>query len=31
MALQKLAELGYGEDIYKLALLNDRQRSDLVV
>ncbi len=26
-----MAELGYGEDIYKLALLNDRQRSDLVV
>eukprot|EP00347_Sterkiella_histriomuscorum_P022347 403330799 len=26
----KLAELGYGEDIYKLALFNDKQRQDLV-
>lgn len=25
-----MAELGYGEDIYKLALLNDRQRYDLI-
>ena len=28
--LQKLAELGYGEDVYKLALLSERQRQDLV-
>jgi len=27
---QKLAEMGYGDDIYKLALLSTNQRNDLV-
>lgn len=26
-----MAELGYGEELYKLALLTERQREDLVV
>ena len=28
--IQRMTEMGYGEDIYKLALLSYRQREDLI-
>jgi hypothetical protein len=29
-SFKKLTEIGYGQDIYKLALLNDNQRHELI-